>query len=353
MKSVRKSCVFAAFSVFRLFPPARLSVNLSMRYTTLLLLLCLCVLPLSQTGAWGFWAHRQINRVAVFTLPDEMFPFFRHHVEYLTKHATDPDSRRSSDPEEAPRHYIDLDYYGPYPFDSLPRSWQEAVARYTEDTLKAYGIVPWHIQRMYYRLVEAYKAKDKERILKLCADLGHYVADAHVPLHATLNYNGQLTNQHGIHSLLESRLPELFHAQYDFVVGPAPLFANPLKRIWEVVLQSAAAVDTVLSAEWKVRASLPEADWQVYEERNGRRTKMYSEPYAAAYHAQLNGLVERRMRQSILAVGSFWYSAWVDAGQPELSGLINTQLTPADSVQLEEDTRKYRLGMLIGRPEAD
>lgn len=319
----------------------------------LLFFSAILLLPVNQAGAWGFWAHRQINRVAVFTLPEDIFPFFRHHVEYLTKHATDPDSRRSVDAEEAPRHYIDLDYYGQYPFDSLPRTWKEAAERYTEDTLKAYGIVPWHVQRMYYRLVEAYKQKDKERILRLCADIGHYVADAHVPLHATLNYNGQLTNQHGIHSLLESRCPELFHQQYDFIVGPAPLFANPLKHIWEAVLQSAAAVDTVLSAEWKVRAKVDEADWHVYEERNGRRNRMYSETYAAAYHAELQGLVERRMRQSILAVGSFWYSAWVDAGQPLLDDLITEPLSAVDSAQLAAETLKYRQGMLLGRPEAD
>lgn len=353
MKSERKSRVFAAFSVFATFCSAFGGVHLGMKHLRIAWVVVFLCMPALESVGWGFWAHRQINRVAVFTLPEEMFPFFRHHVEYLTKHATDPDSRRSSDPEEAPRHYIDLDYYGTYPFDSLPRGWQDAANRFTEDTLKAYGIVPWHVQRMYYRLVEAYKVKDKERILKLCADIGHYVADAHVPLHATLNYNGQLTNQHGIHSLLESRLPELFHGNYDFVVGPAPLFAQPLKRIWEVVLQSAAAVDTVLSAEWKVRANIPESEWHVYEERNGRRSKMYSEAYAAAYHQQLNGLVERRMRQSILAVGSFWYSAWVDAGQPELSALIDTPISTADSLLLEQETKKYRSGLLLGRPEAD
>lgn len=315
-----------------------------------------CVLllwPVLPAGSWGFWAHRQINRVAVFTLPPEIFPFFRHHIEYLTAHATDPDSRRSADPEEAPRHYIDLDYFGAHPFDSLPRRWQDAVARYTEDTLKAYGIVPWHIQRMYYRLVDAYKEGNKERILKICADLGHYVADAHVPLHATLNYNGQLTNQHGIHSLLESRIPELFHQAYDFVVGPAPLFANPLSRIWEVVLQSAAAVDTVLSCEMAVRSAIPEADRHVYEERNGRRNKVYSQAYAQLYHQKLNGLVERRMRQSILAVGSFWYSAWVDAGQPDLNPLLKGSLPEGDSTQIANETMRYRQGIWLGRPEAD
>lgn len=317
------------------------------------MVLVLCCLPVYSVKGWGFWAHRQINRVAVFTLPEELFPFFRANLEYLTKHATDPDSRRSVDAAEAPRHYIDLERYGTYPFDSLPRTWNEAVAKFSEDTLQAYGIVPWHVQRLYYRLIDAYKQKDKERILRLCADLGHYVADAHVPLHTTINYNGQLTNQHGIHSLLETRCPELFQYHYDYVVGPAPLFANPLVHIWEVILQSAAAVDTVFRAERYVRSIIDESEWYAYEERNGKRNRVYSEAYAGAYHAALKGLVERRLRQSILTVGSFWYSAWVDAGQPLLHDLINETLTVDDSLELVKEAQKYRKDFWFGRPEAE
>jgi hypothetical protein len=318
----------------------------------LLLLLCWgCVLP--EAGSWGFWAHQQVNRVAVFTLPEELFPFFRYHLDYLTEHAVDPDKRRTSDPEEAPRHYIDLDSYGTHPFDSLPRRWQEAVDKYSEDTLKAYGIVPWQVQWMYYRLVEAYKERDKQRILKVAAELGHYIADAHVPLHTTLNYNGQLTGQHGIHGLLESRIPEIFNEDYDYIVGPAPLIEGPLYRIWEVVLQSAAAVDTVFRMEMETRHTVPEADWQVLEPRGNRQVKTYSRTYAAAYNSKLNGMVERRLRESILAVGSYWYSAWVEAGQPDLNALIDAPMVLVDSLLNNAETLRYRQGNFIGRPEAD
>lgn len=316
------------------------------------LLIAFFLCPLSA-GSWGFWAHQQINRVAVFTLPAELFPFYRFHLDYMTAHAVDPDKRRSIDPEEAPRHYIDLDYYGVHPFDSLPRRWQEAVAKYTEDTLKAYGIVPWHIQWTYYRLVEAFKEKNKDRILKLSADLGHYVADAHVPLHATLNYNGQLTGQHGIHGLLESRIPELFKDSFDYVVGTAPLINSPLYRIWEVVLESAAAVDTVLSKELETRAAIPPDEWYVLEPRGNRQVKTYSPVYTRLYHQKLNGLVERRLRTSILTVGSYWYSAWVEAGQPDLQPLIEAPLQLIDSLKNELTNLPYWQGHWIGRPEAD
>jgi hypothetical protein len=265
----------------------------------------------------------------------------------------DPDKRRTSDPEEAPRHYIDLDSYGTHPFDSLPRRWQEAVDKYSEDTLKAYGIVPWQVQWMYYRLVEAYKERDKQRILKVAAELGHYIADAHVPLHTTLNYNGQLTGQHGIHGLLESRIPEIFNEDYDYIVGPAPLIESPLYRIWEVVLQSAAAVDTVFRMEMETRHTVPEADWQVLEPRGNRQVKTYSRTYAAVYNSKLNGMVERRLRESILAVGSYWYSAWVEAGQPDLNTLIDAPMVLVDSLLNNAETLRYRQGNFIGRPEAD
>ena len=123
--------------------------------------------------------------------------------------------------EEAPRHYIDIDHYGQNPFQVMPRKWTDAVEKFSEDTLLTYGIVPWHIQTVYNRLVKVFEEKDIDYILKNSADLGHYVSDAHVPLHTTENYNGQLTNQKGIHAFWESRLPELFPDNYDYLVGTA------------------------------------------------------------------------------------------------------------------------------------
>src|SRR5436190_16202213 len=109
---------------------------------------------------WGFWAHKKINRMACFTLPPEMFSFYKHHIDFITEHAVDPDRRRYSDPDEAPRHYIDLDHYISDGLDSVPNYWNDAVAKYSEDTLKKHGLVPWHISRMMYRLTEAFKTND-------------------------------------------------------------------------------------------------------------------------------------------------------------------------------------------------
>jgi hypothetical protein len=70
-------------------------------------------LPVLLTGfRWGFFAHKKINRLAVFTLPATMAGFYKKNLEYITEAAVNPDRRRYAIPEEAPRHYIDLDDYG-------------------------------------------------------------------------------------------------------------------------------------------------------------------------------------------------------------------------------------------------
>src|SRR5206468_3802178 len=157
----------------------------------------------------GFFAHRKINYYAVFLLPSEMIGFYKKNINYLTEHAVDPDKRRSLVSGESAKHFIDIDHYGVYPFEALPRKWEKAVEKYTSDTLKKYGIVPWWIATMKKKLTEAFETKDRNKILKLSADIGHYIADAHVPLHNNSNHNGQLTGQEGIHAFWESRIPEL------------------------------------------------------------------------------------------------------------------------------------------------
>jgi hypothetical protein len=146
-------------------------------------------------------------------------------------------------PDEAPRHYIDMDEYGDSAIFNLPKYWSKAVEKFGEDTLKAHGIVPWHIVRMLNQLKEAFVLIDPVKILRCSAELGHYVGDAHVPLHTTRNYNGQLSGQQGIHGFWESRLPELFFDDYNFFVGRATYIDDPQAAAWTVVLQSNAWVD--------------------------------------------------------------------------------------------------------------
>ena len=64
------------------------------------------------TGCMGFWAHRRINEMACYLLPEAMFGFYKANISYITEHATDPDLPAIVTPREAPRHFIDLDRYG-------------------------------------------------------------------------------------------------------------------------------------------------------------------------------------------------------------------------------------------------
>ena len=110
---------------------------------------------------WGFYAHQKINYYAVFLLPPEMMVLFKPNIGFLSEHSIDPDKRRYAVPDEGPRHYIDIDHYGVYPYSTLPRKWTEAVAKFGEDSLNKFGIVPWHVQTMLNRLTNAFKEKNQ------------------------------------------------------------------------------------------------------------------------------------------------------------------------------------------------
>lgn len=302
-------------------------------------------------SSWGFFAHQKINHIAVFTLPQQLIKFYKNNINYITDHAVDPDKRRYIDTLEAPRHYLDADHYGKSPFDSIPQNWNDAVKKYSLDTLKEHGILPWQIARTYYSLTKAFKERDSLKILKYSADLGHYIADAHVPLHTTENHNGQLTNQVGIHAFWESRLPELFSSDYDLFTGKAVYVEDPLKEAWKIVRHTFSLKDSVLLIEARLFKRFPTDRKYSYYNNKGKAMKQYSQEYSEEYHTLLNGMVERQMRASILAVGSYWYSAWIDAGQPDLSNLkrVSPTLTETDSTKKAE--RLYIEGKTIGRSE--
>lgn len=286
-------------------------------------LLSLTLLAISCLS-WGFYGHKRINRYAVFSLPPEMIGFYKTHIEYLTQHAVDPDKRRYVSETEAVKHYIDIDHYahdGEDPFVIVPQKWRAAVECFGEDSLKSFGILPWNLQWQYYRLVEAFKTKETEKILQLSAELGHYLGDAHVPLHTTENYNGQLSGQRGIHGLWESRIPELEAENYDMLTERAVLIMDPLVTAWQIVKESHLLVDTVLALEISCTEALGASAKYNLEERGRSISRQYSREFALTYSKMMNGMVAERMRMAIHRTASFWFSAWVEAGQPDLNEL--------------------------------
>ncbi|MCP4460284.1 MAG: S1/P1 Nuclease [Cytophagales bacterium] len=305
-----------------------------------LIVLGLTLLSFSSAN-WGFFAHQRINRLAVFSLPPEMIGFYKHHIRYITEKAINPDQRRYVMPEEAPRHYIDLDVYGDSAAYKLPRYWFDAVEEYSEDTLQAYGIVPWHVNHVKGWLTNAFKRQDKDQILGLSADLGHYIADANVPLHTTENYNGQFTDQYGIHGFWESRLPELFAEDYQFFVGKAEYIPNTQLNIWDAVIHSNLALDSVFRFEKELTEERGRSTKYVIEQRGNSNLRTYSQEFSKDYHDKLNGMVERRMKASIKMIADFWYTCWVDGGQPDLDALLDQKNEPSEEelANVKEDTQ--------------
>ncbi len=416
-------------------------MNFSINKPIVLFLICFAAILVSsgfvsENSDWGFFGHRRINRLAVFTLPPEMTIFYREHLEYVTEHAVDPDKRRYAVKGEDIKHYIDIDHWGTFPFDNVPRDWTDALMQYTTiygvnrdgDTLQLekeiktanndaglvylrdhnsgeewtinkkqyrdffrnniqplygeeepwtlssdslntvlkhkddftnvwavdhfseYGILPYNLLWMKNRLTKAFANKDVNNILRLSSDIGHYIGDAHVPLHTTENYNGQLTNQVGIHAFWESRLPELFaDEEYDFFVGKATYIENPKAYFWEVVLASHSLLDSVLTIEKSLSLSYPSDQQFCFEERLGIVVRTQCKAYARTYHDQMSGMVETRMRDAIHSVGNIWYTCWVDAGQPNLRDLVVSPLSREEQKAQEALEAKYKAGVHIGR----
>jgi hypothetical protein len=272
------------------------------------------ILFIPSAFSWGFYAHKRINHAAVYALSLPLEAFYKKHIDYIAEHAVDPDKRRYVDSSEGHRHFINIDHYGPKAFDLLPEYWNAAIEKYPKDTLEKYGTLPWEVLYWENKLTEAFKAKDADEILKASANIGHYIADAHVPLHTISNYDGQLSEQEGIHALWESAIPEAMGNKFNYLVGKAEYIKNPEDRIWEIVKETNALAKAVLDDEKSTSARFnPSTKYTDISH------KKYSFAYIMAYNKALNGMVENQIRASVLDVASFWYTAWVNAGQPDVS----------------------------------
>lgn len=296
---------------------------------------------------WGFYAHKVIHQLAIYALPKQMQPFYYRHQQTLVETSVLPDQRRNQDSLEAPRHFIDVDIYGESAAYTLPESWDEAVKLYPADTLRKYGIVPWHVVTLKDRLTEAFRARNPDSILFYSADLGHYIADAHVPLHTTLNYDGQFTGQKGLHSLWESKLPEMFLTDYRLHTRKAAYLSDPQHAIWEVVRASFRLVDQTLTQEQEASQGFTAEQKYDQAERNGQTRQYYSGAFATAYQKQLGTTVEQRLRASAQTVASFWYTCWVDGGKPNITKLLPTPLAKAEKRAFRKERKAWRKNELV------
>lgn len=256
--------------------------------------------------AWGFEAHKYILDRAIMLLPPEIRPFFAKYRGSIVEHAIDPDLWRTAGWEAEPsRHFVDLDAYGPYPFKEVPRDYEAAVQRYGRDFVEKNGTLPWRTEEIFIKLTEAFTQKaaySRDNIKFFSSVIGHYVGDAHVPFHAALNYDGQLTGQRGIHARFETEL--FLRYQPRLQVSPAALVQVQTARslIFETLIESFPLVQTILDAD-KLAV-------------NGR--EFYDDAYFASFFVQVKPIVERRLAASITATASVITAAWINAGRPSL-----------------------------------
>src|SRR4026209_1956116 len=274
-------------------------------------LLAVLVAP-RPAAAWGIEVHKFIMARAIALLPSEIRPYFQKYQAGVVEHAGDPDLWRTVGwIEEPPRHFVDMDAYGPYPFKELPPEYDEAVKRYGVEFVLKNGTLPWRSEEMYKKLVEAFTQNapySRENIRLFASVLSHYVADAHQPFHAALNYDGQLTGQSGIHSRFGS---ELF-ARYEEKVHLSPSAPGPVGQPREFVFAA-------LGTSFSLVQPILDADKTAVGSR-----EFYDGDSFGRFFAGVKPILEKRLSDSIGAVAAVIRDAWVEAGRPALPVTVIT-----------------------------
>lgn len=303
---------------------------------------------------WGVWGHYKINRGAILALPKEMGLFFYNHADFITEESVAPDIRKYTmgDKVEFPRHYIDLEKYNYSTPSKMPRTLEAAHSTFTKDSVDKYGSLPWTIQEMTDKLTTAMREKNRAEILFIAANLGHYIADAHMPLHTTINHDGQYTGQKGIHSLWESQLPEQFGKNYS-LYAEAHYIPNIEAETWSIIDSSFKLRVPLLFNDKKLRDGKPtEMLYKIgttgQPQKNKYGQKIHAYEYAHIYHSLLGEMVELQLRAAIEELSSYWYTAWVNAGKPNLAELDPKYLTDRNQKYYQEDLTYWKKGKVTG-----
>ncbi|HKY22714.1 MAG TPA: hypothetical protein VJM31_15990 [Vicinamibacterales bacterium] len=273
----------------------------------------------STASAWGFEAHKFIVSRAIDILPEPIRPFFEANRDFIVERSIDPDLWRNVGfAEEPPNHFLDLDAYGSYPFKDLPREYDEALKKHGPDKLRENGLLPWRTHEIAGRLIRSFGALQRNGqyarsdIRFFSAIIGHYVADAHVPLHSVLNYNGQLTGQTGLHNRWEDDLFTRYRTQLVLKPGSLQRIQNERDFIFEALLESSQLVPALLAAD---------------KEAIGNRDT-YDDQYFETLFARTRPTLEKRLTDSIVAVASIITSAWEQAGKPALAANAPARTQP-------------------------
>ncbi len=265
----------------------------------------LLVISPANLYGWGEKGHKIINRKAVDFLPEEM-KAFRSWKDYLGDHASDADIRRYTDKTEAPRHFIDIDFYKEFLAGRMIENKDSLISVYGKETVTKIGLLPWATLVTFNNLIKAFKDKNRDRALIYASDLGHYVADGHQPMHTVLNYNGQLTNQKGVHARYESEMINRYYQEIENSFGNchASLIQKPLGYIFSYITNANSVCVLLFDADNFAAKQAGKTEGEEYYRLMWFRTKYITE-------VQFN-----KAAQDLAAL---IYSAWVDAGKPDFA----------------------------------
>ena len=259
-------------------------------------------LPLGAL-AWGGAGHRLVASKAIETLPPEMRPFFEANRDYLAQHVTDPLDALAKNPAAERRyHILLLDHYGRFPFESLPRSYKAAVAKFTKAKLEASGVLPWQIGVYSEKLTNAMRLGKWDEARLDAAVLAHFVAEAHDPFNTTENFDGRLSGQPGVDDRFKAKLVDRFSSFFPMRPNDAVYLNDPTDVAFEACLSAHSWLETILLADRRARKGLGD----------------YTDEYYDRFYNQAAAILIRQLSDAATDVGSFWLTAWKNAGSPPL-----------------------------------
>jgi hypothetical protein len=270
----------------------------------------IAVLAASPAWAWGSSAHRHIMARAIELLPAELKPFFTSYKDEMVMRVIDPDLFRTLGWDENANHFVNFGAkeLGEYPFKELPREWGAAIEKFGMATLKRDGLLPWRQQEEFGNLRRAFEAFNRDSMygpgnaVLFAAMMSHYIQDAHQPLHASVNYDGELTGNDGIHSRFENTLFERFQSRLTIrPAAPTPIL-NARDAAFDALLSSYTLVGAILKADDEAKA--------------GKDT--YDDEYFEQLFTKVRAILEQRLGEAMTATAGLIMGAWEQAGKPAL-----------------------------------
>ncbi len=253
--------------------------------------------------AWGANGHKLISNKAVETLPPGLRPFFEANRNFIVQHSTDPLDLLAKNPSaERRNHILMLDRYGKFPFDTLPRNYKAALSKFGKTKLEANGLLPWQIGVYSEKLTNAFKARNWGEVRLMAAILAHYVAEAHDPFNTTENFDGKLSGQPGANQRFGNSLVDRFSLFYPVRPNDAFFINDPTDHAFEACLSAHSWLETILLADRRARKGLSD----------------YTDEYFDRFYNQAGAVVFRELSDAATDVGSYWLTAWINAGRPEL-----------------------------------